>query len=449
MTEHRIDLATLPTLLAERFGSHSIFGPSSSAMWLTCAGSLIPNILAEDAAGEDAAYGTVAHGVTETWLIDGRKPKHLVGTIEWVESGDWGYLITIDEVMLDHARTCVEWVELLPGDHFVERKVDFSRITPIPNQRGTADFIACEPGHMVVADWKFGKGYVVYAKYEDFDDLTFAPWMINSQLALYALGAFYEFDDRYHFKTIEIRVAQPRLDHFDTVVITREQLLEFAAWVKFRAALAWQHDAPRTPSPRACQWCKVKSTCAASAKLMADLTAGVFDNLDSDVTAAQVAVFKDEIDITMIPSRADVMTLTTEQMATIYPWRKFVESWWKSVEEELYRRACLGQQIPGQKLVEGKSNRVFRFPCDAGEHLVELGVPRDKVFVQDVCSPAQAEELLVKNGHRRKDIPNLLEGFVFKPPGKPTLAPLHDKRPALVDVTGAAFGDLTQDDEAL
>lgn len=417
-------------------------------MWLTCAGSLIPNILAEDDAGEDAAYGTVAHGVTETWLLDGRKPKHLIGTQEWVEAGDWGYLIPIDEVMLDHARTCVEWVELLPGDHFIERRVDFSRITPIPNQSGTADFIACERGRMVVADWKFGKGYVVYAKYEDFDGLSFEPWMINSQLALYALGAFYEFDHIYHFKEIEIRVAQPRLDHFDTVLITREQLLEFAAWAKLRAAAAWQHNAPRTPSPRACQWCKVRNTCAAGAKLYADLisarSAEAFADLTSggEITADAVTAFKDDLDIIAVPQTADVMTLTTEQMAQLYAWRGIVESWWASLGDELFRRASRGERVPGWKLVEGRSRRVFRYPTTAGEKLVELGVSRSKVFVEEVCSPAQAEELLLKAGHRRKDIPDLLDGLVFKPSGKPTLAPQQDKRVALVDVTVDVFADL-------
>lgn len=442
MTEHRIDLAEV----VKGRNGHSSFGPSSSAMWANCAGSLIPNLLAPDNAGIDAAYGTVAHSVTETWLCDGKKPRHLIGTTEWVEAGDWGHLIEIDEVMLDHARSCVDWVRYLPGDHFFERRVDFSRVTPIPKQTGTADFIACSPGHMVVADWKFGKGYVVYAKYEDFDELSFEPWLINSQLTMYALGAFYEFDKQYHFETIEIRVAQPRLEHYDIVIITRAQLLVFEKWIKERAHLAWDINAPRTPSPQACIWCKVKATCAASAKLMADLLDGAFADLDAEISADDIRAFKDELDVTLIPKMVDVMTLSTDRLAQIYHWRGFVDRWWKAVEFTLYVRACKGEVVPGYKLVESRSRRVFRKPDEAGEKLIEYGVPENLAFVQTVPTPAEAERLLRKVGYRTKELPALLDGLVFKPAGKPTLVPVIDKRPALVDVTSDVFADLTEED---
>lgn len=445
MTEHR--LINLDQLARDR-GSHSSFGPSSSAMWLNCPGSLLPNLMAPDDAGPDAAYGTVAHSVTETWLKTGKRPSHLIGTNEFVESGDWGFLVEIDEVMLDHAQTCVDTVALLPGDHFIERKVDFSRITPIPRQRGTADFVGCEPGLLRVKDWKFGKGVPVYAKYAEFDDMTFAPWMINSQLALYALGTYFEFDDEYRFEQIEIEVVQPRLDHIDSVTISRAQLLEFADWAKPRAHAAWQLNAPRTPGIKQCTWCKVKTDCAPAAMFAAELTAGAFPDLDAEITPADVAAFKDDLDTTAEPRLGDVMRLSTADLAQLYTWRKFVESWWKSLEIELLRRSARGENVPGMKIVESRSRRVFRFPRDAGDKLVSYGVPSEKVFVETVPSPAEAEKLLRKAGYRTKELPELLDGLLFKPPGKPTLAPLYDKRPALVDVTAAAFGDLTEDDQS-
>lgn len=410
-------------------GGHSIFSPSSSAMWMGCSGSLIPNLFCEDSAGEDAAYGTVAHMVTETWLRTGKKPKHLVGEKEWVESGDWGFLIDIDETMLDYAQMCVDWVQLLPGQHFIERRVDFSRVTPIPGQTGTADFIACSLGRMVIADWKFGKGVLVEAEG-------------NTQAQLYALGAFYEFDEQYHFEEIEIRIAQPRLGHFDTWVITREQLLQFEQVARERAHAAWRKDAPRTPSEKACQWCKVKATCTAVAKLNADLMAAAFDLVGAEVDQETMAGFKEDLIFTAIPETVDPGTLSTGDLATLYGFRGLMESWWRGVELELYQRAIRGEQVPGHKLVESRSRRQFRDPEAATGKLLTLGLTEEEVWKRAMASPSQVETALVKKGYRRKDVPGLIEDLVFKPVGKPTLAPLRDKRPAIQDLTGFAFEDL-------
>lgn len=406
-------------------------------MYLNCLGSLIPNLLAPDDAGEDAAYGTVAHGVVEEWGKSGKRPVHLLGKLEWVEAGDWGFLIEIDKTMLSYCEECIDYVDWLPGEQHWEIKVDFSDLTPIPNQTGTSDHVCLQPKHLTVTDWKFGKGVQVFAEN-------------NSQGLLYAYGVFRKYDAQYHFETIEIRIAQPRLNHFDSWTITRSQLLEFAAWAKERMHLAWRLDAPRTPGEKQCQWCKVSNNCVARAALAAKVSGDVFaDLIDTTVSLEDAQRFKDDLEFTLHPKLPNPMELTTEQMSWMLNWRGFVDSFWKGLADEIELRAKRGEKIPYRKLVEGRSNRVFRFPHKAGEHLVAKGIERDKVFVTQVVSPSKAEELLRAAGYRAGELEDLLKGHVYKPRGKPTLVPMTDKRPELADQTGDAFADLISETEEI
>lgn len=441
LREKPINLQLLQSI---RDGSgHSIFGPSGSKMWLNCAGSLIPNLLAPDTAGVDAAYGTVAHEVTETWLKRGSRPIDLVGRLRFIESGEWGHLITIDEEMLDYAAMCVDWVEFLQGERFIEQRVDFSRITPIPNQRGTADLIVIYGDVMFVIDWKFGKGVRVYAEN-------------NTQAMLYALGALWKHDPDGKIKRIVVRIGQPRLDHFDEWELSRDDLLEFAGWAKARMAMAWKVNAPRTPGADQCQWCRVKASCAANALLEVQITEGVFDNLDEEVTADQMQAFKDRLDDTIVDFTIDTVQagdLTTEHLAKLKPYAPMGQKWWKSIDAELLRRAMDGVDLTqyGQKVVEGRSFRVFVNEEKAIDHLEFLGVPEERSVERKLVSPSKAEVLLKKAGFRGKEIPSLLAGYTRKPAGKPTIVPLSDKRQAIEDLSGVAFGDLnteTEDEES-
>lgn len=433
MTEHRVDLEKLQSV---RDGSgHSIFGASGSAMFLNCPGSLIPNLLAPDDAGEDAAYGTVAHAMGEEWRKSGKKPVHRLGTNMFVPSGEWGFLIWIDEVMLDYVQQSVDWSAWLDGDHHVETRVDYSDLTPIPNQGGTLDFSSLMQHRAYIQDEKYGKNDLVLAEE-------------NTQLMLYAYGMYREWDEFYDFKEFVLRISQPRKDNFDEWVCSRKRLLEFAAWAKERMALAWTHDAPRVPGVKQCRWCRVRGTCAAAAKLENDLISDAFAGVNPEYDAGDIRSFKEELDIGLLRPTMDVMTLTVEEMVTLVRYRKFSESFWNALEEELHRRAIVDNKpIPGMKLVHGRSIRFFSKPKVAAARLIELGCNPKDVVVETMVSPAEAEKLLRNAGHRAKDLPQLLEGLVKKPPGKPVLAFLEDKRPEIRDVSADAFAGLADECE--
>ena len=65
-----------------------------------------------------------------------------------------------------------------------------------------------------------------------------------------------------------------------------------------------------------------------------------------------------------------------------------------------------------------------------------------------MVSPADAEKVVRKHGFERKDIPNLFEGIIERPRGKPTLAPIADKRPALVNLSGVEWDSESETEES-
>jgi Protein of unknown function (DUF2800) len=440
MTEHSISLQQLAKV--KDGTGHSIFGASSSHMYLACPGSLIPNILATDTSGPDAAYGTVAHAVTEEWLNTGRPPSHLVGQSRFVGHDiETGYLVHIDDEMLHYAGQCVDRCEWEPGEQYVEVHVDFSHLTPIPNQGGTADFIAVHKQRITVADHKFGASpeNIVYA--ED-----------NPQLMLYAIGAWRlpQFEDRT-FNDFVIRINQPRLNHFDDWHTTSRRLAEFEDYARERMAAAWQLDAPRTPGPKQCRFCKVRATCAANAKMQEDLISAVFSDETETQTVEQMQDFVRRLDDDLDTFRMHFRSandLTTAQLAKLKPFRAMADAWWNSMAAELDRRAAHGEKIPGYKIVEGRSHRKFISEARARDQLLLHGLKRSDIITESLVSPSQAEKLLRKVGHKAKDLPELLQGLVIKPPGRATLAPLSDRRPEVEDVSAVVFENHDDDETA-
>lgn len=417
-----------PTLqfILDRYlsGAHSIYSPSASKMWLTCSGSLVPNVLAPDSISVDTAYGTVAHEMSELWLKTGIKPRHMRGTLQIVEDDETFFIIPVDNEMLDYVQQSVDLCLSLPGEHIVEQRVYFDDLTPIPQQGGTLDHAAIAGDTAWVTDHKYGAGVKVYAER-------------NPQAMLYSYALIKSLPD---IRRVIIRINQPRLHHFDEWETTRDEIMQFAGYVRERAKLAWAVDAPRTPDPEACRFCAIQRTCPAYAQMMFDMTAA---QTGQAFDVADMQAFKDDLDSGLFaPATVDPLALDTAQLASLKPFKPMVLKFWNTIDHELMKRAKHGEEVPGYKIVEGRSFRDYVNRDQAIEHLVDCGIPREEVLIQSVISPAEAEKKLVKAGHRRKDLPDLLGGITKKPPGKPTLVPLADKRPALVDLTSIAFGDL-------
>jgi len=413
--------------LERRANGHSIFAPSASAMWMACSGSLIANLLAPDNAGIDAAIGTVAHSVAEEWLRTGEEPKHRIGEVVTVEEATETFEITIDREMLGYLEDYVNWCREAPGDHYIEQRVSFEQLTPIPRQGGTADHLALSSGHMTLTDLKYGLGVQVFAKE-------------NPQVQIYALGAFYEWDWLYDFRTITVRICQPRLGHFDTWETDRESLLAFAEMVKDRAHAAWQPNAPRTPGPKQCRFCRASTTCTARAKLLDSITDETFADEDvQDIPADAKVTIPSKI---LFPAPRK---LSTEQLARVYKHRGAFTQWFSDIGEELDRRAHDGEAVPGFKLATGRSRNDW-FDEEAIPMFLEpeLG---DDLFKRELLSPNGARKALRAKGYKGKEVEAKLAGLIVRKPGRQTLVPEGDVREGEVNIADASFDDAETDME--
>lgn len=413
----------------------SIFRPSYSATWLFCAGALIPSIGAKDTAGYDAAVGTVFHKVMAQWLVYGR-PDDWLNRKFVIEKEDYSekFEIEVDEDMFSFGEQCLASIADIPGVMYVETRVDISELTPIPDQGGTADVAFCSPGLLDITDWKYGKGVQVFA-------------FQNTQALCYAFGFFKLFDWIYHFKTIRIRIAQPRLGHFDAWEISREELLEWAEWAKGKAAESWIVNAPRTPSPKACQWCKVRLDCPALLHLLNEMADESFEGLVEPVTQETqnaLVLFTPQQ-----PSLTPALRLNTHQLAHLLKYRKMFEAWFREIGDELLNRALNGEDLSGQWFVtQGRSRRKYIDEEYAADMLRKLGLGDEDIYELKLKSPNQMEKPLRAIGVRGKLTKEYLKLIAPAPPGRPTLAPAGDNRyeiPNMID----DLGDLEDDDGAI
>jgi hypothetical protein len=181
-------------------------------------------------AGEAAAIGTAIHELSEIILRGGAIPT---GTDPDHLSMAQGYA--------DFVNTLVE----NPRKKLIEVNLDEGLKSLHPALGGTADAILVDGNHLHVIDLKTGR---VAVEAED-----------NKQLLTYALGAMRQLKAP---NTIEctMHIYQPRVGHSKWTV-SGNYLNLHGERLKDAAELALTSDAPTSPSPDACRYCKAKTIC--------------------------------------------------------------------------------------------------------------------------------------------------------------------------------------------
>ena len=361
---------------------HAQLSASGSSRWLACTGSVKAESQFPNTSSSYAMEGTTAHSLAERCLTEDITPNY------YLNKQLDGY--TVDDDMVQHVESYIAYVKSFSGIHFYEVRVDFSEW--IPEGFGTSDAIVIDnkTNTVHVIDLKYGKGVPVDAEN-------------NSQGMLYALGVLSEYSFIYDIDTVVIHIYQPRIKNYSSWSISATELLKWAEWAKQKAEQALQDDAPRTPSDKACQWCKAKATCKALLDHTHKIIMHDFDELDN--------------------IKPD--TLTDKELKVILDNAKLIKSWLDAVESHVFDTLNRGQAFDGYKLVEGRSSRTWQDEKKAIEALKEK-LDESQLYTQKLISPAQAEKLLKKDKV-------ILSELIIKSEGKPTLVPDCDKRTSLKD----------------
>ena len=149
----------------------------------------------------------------------------------------------------------------------------------------------------------------------------------NQQLKAYAVLVKHHYPQ---LKTIYVAIIQP-LAGGTTIAEYNEQELE-SATTEILSILSASLDpnAPRTPSPDACKWCRAKSICP------------------------EVQATHKELEVI---SGAVVNRLTNEELVAFDNKAEVVEAFIDEIRKEIKSRLMAGQQIAGRKLGKGRITR--------------------------------------------------------------------------------------------
>ena len=404
---------------------HALLSASSSKQWLHCPPSIR---LQEGYPNESSTYakeGTFAHSVCEYKIRrylqeDVTRPeseKYDSEEIEEITDVYAEFVITVIETMKRNG--CEPLV-------MVEERVDYSHIAP--DGFGTADMLIIGKdekgrGLLHIVDFKAGAGVFV-----DVDH--------NSQLSLYALGGLHAYGFLYPIEVIRMTIVQPRLENIDTFECSREELEAWGEEIKPIAKLAYEGKGEQHPGDW-CRFCRAKPVCRACAEEALALAREEFLDLDAQFDTSGTCVGEatdatgDEEntggneDLGRAPVFKQPGLIPLAELITVLPSLGRISAWIEAVFAFVTSEAINhGVPIPGYKVVEGRSKRIFTDTDAVVETAVQNGYTN--LYKQQLKTLTEFEKMMGK-----KRFHELLGDYVAKAPGKLALVPDSDPRPAV------------------
>lgn len=377
-------------------GSHAILSASGSHRWLHCLPSARLELEFEDRESSAAAEGSAAHALCEHKLkkalrMRSKRPISNYSSDEMEEHSD-AYVEFVLEQFELAKQSCKDPLLL------IEQRLDFSCY--VPQGFGTGDCIIIADKKLHIIDFKYGMGVLVEA-------------VGNPQMKLYGLGALEIYDSLYDIEEVSMTIFQPRRENVSTWTISVDELKDWAEnELKPKAKKAFDGKGEYLPG----EWC---TFCRAAVKCRA--------RADEKLKLAQ-SEFK-------LPP-----LLTDSEIEEVLSKLSDLTKWANEIIAYATNAAVnQGKEWHGFKVVQGRSVRKYKDE-DAVAKVAKANGYKD-IYRKSLITLTEMQKLMGKTKFEE-----ILGDLIYKPPGKPTLVPLSDKRQAL-DVSNAKneFNEIMED----
>lgn len=376
--------------------SHAVLSASSAHRWLHCTPSARLELEFDSTTSTAAAEGSAAHALAEHKLRRALKLRSTRPTSPLEDDA-------MDEYTDDYVSFVMEQFYEMKGDGedplvLIEQRLDFSSY--VPDGFGTGDALLLSPGRLHVIDFKYGQGILVEAER-------------NSQLMLYGLAVLKKYGRRYKIKTVSMSIFQPRRENVSTWTITAAELRKWAKTELVpKARAAYSGEGEYLPGDH-CQFCRAAVKCRARAEEKLRLAQKEF---------SLPPLLSDEEVEDILSKLPDITKWANELMAY-------------ATDAALYH----GKEWNGFKVVEGRSVRKYSDEDAVAKAANKVGY-RD-IYIQKLIGITEMQKLMGK-----QEFDRIIGPLLIKPPGKPTLVPSSDKRPAIkVSTASTDFSEFTED----
>ena len=360
---------------------HAVLSASGSHRWLNCTPSARLELEFENTGSEAAREGTAAHALCEHKLkralhMRSRRPASDYDSDEMEECTD-AYVDFVMEQYEAAKQVCEDPVIL------IEQRLDFSCY--VPDGFGTGDCLIISDDRLHIIDFKYGMGVLVEAEG-------------NPQMKLYALGALAVYDALYDIREVSMTIFQPRRENVSTWTIPVEDLKDWAEnELKPRAKMAYDGEGEYLPGEW-CTFCRAAVRCRARAEEKLKLAQTEF-RMPPLLTDAEI-----EDILAVLPD----LTKWANEIATY------------ALDAALNH----GKEWNGFKVVEGRSVRKYRDEAAVAKAAKEAGYK--DIYRQSLIPLTEMQKLMGKDKFEE-----ILGGLITKAPGRPTLVPKSDRRPAM------------------